>query len=75
VNVLSQFSHNPGRFYWNILKHTLIYVKGTIDYGITYRGEETLNPIDYMDSDYVDCKDTRYLTEENVFIVIDGLVS
>ena len=28
-----------------------------------------------MDSDYVDCKDTRYLTEENVFIVIDGLVS
>jgi len=75
VNILSQFSHNPGRFHWNTLKHTLAYVKGTIDYGITYRGGGTLNPIGYVNSDYAGCKDTRRSTEENVFIVAGGLVS
>jgi len=50
-------------------------VKGTIDYGITYRGGGTLNPIGYVNSDYAGCKDTRCSTEENVFIVAGGLVS
>jgi len=57
------------------LKHTLIYVKGTIDYGTTYRGRGTLNSIGYVDSDYAGCKDTRRSTEGNVFIVVDGPVS
>jgi len=50
-------------------------VKGTIDYGITYRGGGTLNPIGYVDSDYAGCKDTRRSTKENVFIVAGGPVS
>jgi len=75
VNILSQFSHNPGRSHWNTLKHTLAYVKGTIDYGITYRGGGTLNPIGYVNSDYAGCKDTRCSTEGNVFIVVGGPVS
>lgn len=36
VNILSRFTHNPGRAHWNALKHTLAYVKGTLDYAITY---------------------------------------
>jgi len=50
-------------------------VKETIDYGITYRGGGTLNPIGYVDSDYAGCKDTRHSTEGNVFIVADKPVS
>jgi len=50
-------------------------VKGTIDYGITYREGGTLNPIGYVDSDYASCKDTRRSTEGNVFIIAGGLVS
>jgi len=38
------------------LKHILAYIKETIDYGITYRRGETLNPIGYVDSDYIGCK-------------------
>ena len=57
------------------MKHTLAYVKETIDYGITYRGGETLNLIGYVDSDYAGCKDTRCSIEGNVFIVTDGPVS
>jgi len=75
VNILFRFSHNPGRSHWNALKHILIYVKGTIDYGITYRGGGTLNPIGYMDSDYAGCKDTKHSTEGNVFIVAGEPVS
>ena len=75
VNILSQFAHNPGKSHWNALKHTLAYVKGTIDYGITYRGGGTLNPIGYVDSDYAGCKDTRRSTEGNVFIVTGGPIS
>jgi len=56
VNILSCFSHNPGKPYWNTLKHALVYVKGTIDYGITYRGGVSLNLVGYVDSDYAGCK-------------------
>jgi len=75
MNILFRFSHNPGRSYWNALKHTLAYVKETIDYEITYRGGGTLNPIGYVDSDYVGCKDTRRSTKGNVFIVAGRPVS
>ena len=57
------------------MKHTLIYVKRTIDYRITYRRGGTLNSIGYVDSDYAGCKDTRHLTKGNVFIVASEPVS
>jgi len=37
----------------------LAYIKGTIDYGITYKGSGDLKPIGYIDSDYARCKNTR----------------
>jgi len=48
VNILSCFSYNPKKPHWNTLKHTMVYMKGTIDYGITYRGGANLNLIGYM---------------------------
>jgi len=75
VNILSCFSHNPGKPYWNTLKHALAYVKGTIDYGITYRGEVSLNLVGYVDSDYAGCKDSRRSTEGNIFVIVRGPVS
>ena len=59
VNKLARFAHNPGKTHWNVLKHTLAYVKGTLDYGITYKGGGDLKPIGYVDLDYAGCKDTR----------------
>ena len=75
VNILSHFSHNPKKPYWNTLKHTMVYMKGTIDYGITYRGGANLNPIGYMDSDYASYKDTRRSTEGNIIVIARGPVS
>ena len=65
VNILSCFSHNPGKPYWNTLKYALAYVKGTIDYGIIYRGEVSLNLVGYVDLDYAGCKNSRRSTKGN----------
>ena len=75
VNMLAHFAHNPGIVHWNALKHVLTYIKGTKHYGITYKGGSSLELIRYVDSDYAGCKDTRHLTEGNVFVVAGGPIS
>ena len=75
VNVLSRFSHNPGRQHWKALKHTLLYIKGTSHYGIMYKGDGNLDPVGYVDSDFAGCRDIWRSTEGNIFIVAEGLVS
>jgi len=57
------------------MKHVLAYVKGTIDYGITYKGGGSLQPYGYVDLDYASCKDTQRSTEGNIFMVAGGPVS
>ena len=66
VNILSRFTHNPGKPHWHALKHVLAYIKGTKQYGITYRGSKKLSPTGFVDSDYAGCKDTRRSMEGNV---------
>jgi len=58
-----------------MLKHTLAYVKGTMDYRITYKGGDNLEPIGYVDSNYAGCKDTRQSTEGNIFMIAKGPIS
>jgi len=53
------FAHNPGRNHWNVIKHILAYVKGTLEYKITYKGGGSLKPIGFVDSGYTGCLDTR----------------
>jgi len=73
--MFARFAHNPGIAHWNVLKHALTYIKGTKHYGITYKGNSSLKPIEYVDSDYAGCKDTRCSTEGNVFVVAGGPIS
>ena len=58
-----------------MLKHVLSYIKGTLNYGLMYKGGESLNPIGFVDSDYAGCMDTQKSTEGNVFMVAGGPVS
>ena len=75
VNLLSHFVHNPGQAHWNALKHALVYVKGTMYYGITYHANGILEPVGYVGSDFAGCKNSRQSTKENVFIVARGPIS
>jgi len=58
VNKLAHFSYNLGRAHWNAVKYVLAYVKGMIDYDITYKGGSSFQLHRYVDSDYAGCKDT-----------------
>jgi len=41
VNVLSRYAHNPGRAHWQAAKRVLRYLKGTSDYGIKFKYDDT----------------------------------
>ena len=54
VNQLSQFNVRPSTLHWDAAMHVLRYLKGTINYGITYDklgGEATIEPVTYSDAD------------------------
>lgn len=75
VNVLSSFASNPGIAHWNALKHTMAYVKGTLDYGVTYFQGANLQPYGFVDTDYAGDGDTWRSTEGHIFFVGGGPVS
>lgn len=75
VNVLSRFANNPGRKHWELLKHTLVYLKGTLDYGITYSRNSTLQPYGYVDADYAGDINNSRSTEGHIFFMAGGPVS
>ncbi|KAF7762621.1 hypothetical protein Agabi119p4_9214 [Agaricus bisporus var. burnettii] len=75
VNLLSRFASNPGRAHWNAIKHTIAYLKGTLDYGISYHRDGTLQPFGYVNADYAGDTNTRRSTEGHIFFVAGGPVS
>jgi hypothetical protein len=75
VNTLSRFANNPGRAHWNAMKHTLAYLKGTLNYGISYHRGSSLKPHGYVDADYAGDTDRHRSTEGHIFFVTQGPVS
>ena len=75
INLLSCFASNPGRAHWEMLKHVLAYVKGTLDYGITYHWGASLQPVGFVDSDFTNDRDTQRSTKGHVFYSGGGPVS
>ncbi|KAF7770863.1 hypothetical protein Agabi119p4_6837 [Agaricus bisporus var. burnettii] len=57
------------------MKHALAYVKGTLDYGITYYPDSDLKPYGYVDADFAGDRDSRRSTEGHIFFVAGGPVS
>ncbi|KAF7345200.1 Retrovirus-related pol polyprotein [Mycena sanguinolenta] len=62
---------------WKAIQHVLAYVKGTLDYKITYRrGVETgIKPVGWGDADYAGDLETRRSTSGKVFMMAGGPVS
>lgn len=75
VNVLSRFANNPGCKHWEAMKHVLAYLKGTLDYGITYSRNSTLQPFGYVDADHAGNIDNSRSTEGHIFFMAGGAVS
>ena len=77
VNLLSRFQANPGQAHWNAMLHVLGYIKGTLNYRITYVWGSAggLKPVGYVDSDYAGNPDTRQSTSGYIFLMAGGAVS
>jgi hypothetical protein len=75
LSVLARFQANPGPAHWKAMLHLLAYLKGTLDYRITYHRGGSIDPIGYVDADYAGDLDTRRSTSGYVFLVAGGPVS
>ncbi|KIM61629.1 hypothetical protein SCLCIDRAFT_121591 [Scleroderma citrinum Foug A] len=77
VGVLARLNSNPGWTHWLTVKHLLRYIKGTIDYSITY-SPDSAQPetfIMFSDADHGGCKDTGHSTGGDVVKMGTGVVS
>jgi hypothetical protein len=52
VNTLSQFLVEPRRVHLVAAKHVMRYLKGTMDYGLSYDGDHDFTLIGYTDADW-----------------------
>ncbi|THH14691.1 hypothetical protein EW146_g5669 [Bondarzewia mesenterica] len=82
VQHLDSFMMNPGIKHWHALKHVLRYIKGTLNYGITYYHAgstasffSSLQLTLYSDSSHADCLDTGHSSHDHIVILAGGPVS
>ena len=77
VNRLAAFLQNPGTAHWKAVQHLLAYLKGTLEYKITYRSGagSGVRPLGWVDADFAGDLDTRRSTSGEVFMMSGGPVS
>lgn len=62
IGVLSHFQSNPRPNHWKAMLHMMAYIKGMLDFSITYYCSTSIKPITYIDASYADDFDTRQST-------------
>ena len=75
VSVLLCFQSNPGPAHWKAMLHLLTYLKGSINYKISYSQGGDLVPIGFIDANYTGDIDTHHSTSGYVFTMAGGPVS
>jgi hypothetical protein len=75
VSVVSKYKTNPGRQHWDAVKLIFIYLKGTIEYGITFvRQKSDLSIVGHVDVDYVGDLDDKRSIVSYVFTLVGRLI-
>ena len=74
VSTLSKFALNPRKPHWIALMRVLRYIKGTLNFKITYgvEGHTDLAPVGYVDADYAGDLDTHCSCSGHVFLQAGG---
>ena len=77
VGVLARFSSNPGKQHMDAVKHLFRYIKGTLDYKLTFGPISSSGPLftTYSDADYGGCKDSGKSTGGYVVMMGGAAVS
>ncbi|KAL0561069.1 hypothetical protein IC582_001487 [Cucumis melo] len=74
VSRLSRYTHNPDRYHWNVLRHLLRYLKGTIDYCLYFNKFPAVLE-GYCDANWVTDNDEVNSTSGYVFLLGGGAIS
>lgn len=74
VNTISQFQQRPTDDHFQAVKRILNYVKGMLDYGLTFNKSAT-ELLGYSEADWARCLDTRRSTYGYSIFLGDNLVS
>jgi hypothetical protein len=77
VNQLSRFLASPRRVHWLAAVRVLRYLKGTVNLGVCYSGEEECAPtiVGYSDADWAGDRDTRRSTTGFIFMLCGGPIA
>ncbi|XP_033229502.1 secreted RxLR effector protein 161-like [Belonocnema kinseyi] len=76
VNCASQFLNCYNQTHWLAVKKIMLYLNGTLNYGIIYGNSgSTLDIKGYTDADFAGCKDTRRSRSCFVFLLNGGPIS
>ena len=75
VATLSKYNSNSSEKHCNYVKRVFRYLKNILDYDIIFTVKESVDLINYSDSDFADTVNGRKFTETFVFMLADGLIS
>ena len=77
VGVLARFNSNPGWTHWLAVKHLMRYIRGTLDYSLTYSPDPSCPELftTYSDADHGGCKDSGRSTGGYLVKMGSGAVS
>lgn len=75
VGNVSQFNKNPGKAHWNAVKRIFRYLKGTIDYKLSFSQENSDGLCEFCDSDWGSNVNDRKSFTGYVFMFHGGPIS
>jgi hypothetical protein len=75
VNTLSQFLVEPRHVHLVVAKHVMRYLKGTLDYGLSYDGDHNFTLSGYTDSDWAGSVSDRKSTSGCCFSLGSAMIS
>jgi len=74
VSMVSRYASNPDKFHWAAVIRIFKYLRGTVNFQLTYSGR-LRNLIGYTDADFANDPDTRRSTSGYIFNVGSGALS
>ena len=75
VNTLSRYLVAPRRVHLVAAKHVMRYLKGMVDYGLSYTGDHDFRLFGYSDSDWAGSVSDRKSTSGGCFSLGSGMIS
>ncbi|WKA07017.1 hypothetical protein VitviT2T_024887 [Vitis vinifera] len=73
--MLGGYLSNPGMDHWKKAKWVMRYLQRTKDYMLTYLRSSHLEVVEYSDSDFAGCLDSKRSTSGYIFMLAGEAVS